>query len=134
MSRKRVTSAALIKALRDYRGNMASCAREFGVTRQRIQQIVSADAELSAIVDEETETFIDVAESKLYEAIEAGNVVATIFFLKTRAKHRGYIERAELVPIQPTGIEVDLGAPIRTIENGETEALNGNQAPAALLE
>ena len=38
---------------------------------------------------------IDVTEGRLYQEINAGNITAIIFFLKTQAKHRGYVERQE---------------------------------------
>lgn len=38
---------------------------------------------------------IDFVESKLQEQINDGNVVATIFFLKTKGRKRGYIEKIE---------------------------------------
>ena len=39
---------------------------------------------------------LDFAESKLYELIKEANVPATLFYLKTKGKNRGYIERQEL--------------------------------------
>lgn len=134
MSQQRVKRKELIPKLRENRGNLAACGRYFHVTRERIRQIVAADDELSQIVFEERESFLDVAENKLYDAIEDGNVVATIFFLKTQGKSRGYVERAELVPLRPQGFEVELGVPISTIENGEAQALNSNRTTSALLE
>jgi hypothetical protein len=39
---------------------------------------------------------LDFGESQLHSQIEKGNTSATIFFLKTKGKKRGYIERSEL--------------------------------------
>ena len=41
------------------------------------------------------ESSVDLAESKLIEAIKDGNLTAIIFFLKTQGKSRGYSERSE---------------------------------------
>ena len=39
---------------------------------------------------------IDFAESQLHKQIRDGNSTATIFFLKTKGKKRGYVERQEI--------------------------------------
>lgn len=137
MSKKRVTRAALIPKLRENKGNLAACGRHFHVTRERIRQIVAEDEELSQIVFEERESFLDVAENALYDAILAGNIVATIFSLKTQGKSRGYIERAELtgpngLPFQ-SQIEVDLFPNGLTDKENHNQALDMDRTPAQLL-
>jgi len=37
----------------------------------------------------------DYAESKLVEQVQAGNMTAIIYYLKTQAKDRGYVEKSE---------------------------------------
>jgi len=49
---------------------------------------------LQSIRNEALETRIDIAEDSLDMAIQEGQGWAVCFFLKTRAKHRGYIESA----------------------------------------
>jgi hypothetical protein len=134
MSRRKIPSrAALIEALRENDGNMAATGRRFHCDRKYIWQLVDNDPELRDLVDELSETFIDEAENKLYEAIRDGNVVATIFFLKTKARHRGYSERLELIPLNRQDIEVELGRPTNEIENNHAQALNGHETAVALL-
>src|SRR5205085_1425520 len=100
MSRKKIPSkTALIEALREADGNMATVARKFNCHRSLVWHHVDRDDELRELCDQLTETFIDEAESQLYKHIREGNVVATIFFLKTKARHRGYSERLELIPL-----------------------------------
>jgi hypothetical protein len=136
MSRKKIPSReALIEALRENDGNMAAVGRRFHCDRQTVWQVVNDDPELRELVDELSETFIDEAENKLYEAIRAGNIVATIFFLKTKARHRGYSERLELVPLNRQDIEVELGGPTtNAIKDSQTQALNSHGPAIALLE
>lgn len=136
MSRKKIPSkAALIEALREADGNQATVAKKFNCHRSLVWQYIDGDPELRELTDELTETFIDEAESQLYSHIRAGNVVACIFFLKTKARHRGYSERLELIPLSRQDIEVELGGPTtKAFEDGQTETLNGNRTAVALLE
>ena len=46
-----------------------------------------------------------------------------IFYLKTKARHRGYSERLELLPLRPQAIEVDLGT---GRENNQAEAIDSD--------
>ena len=39
---------------------------------------------------------LDFGETQLHAQIREGNTSATIFFLKTKGKRRGYIERSEM--------------------------------------
>ena len=39
---------------------------------------------------------LDFAESQLHNQIKSGNTSATIFYLKTKGKKRGYVEKSEL--------------------------------------
>src|SRR6185295_6087395 len=54
------------------------------------------DEEFYKAVEEVNEDAIDHVESKLFQLIDKEDTAATIFFMKTRAKKRGYVERTEL--------------------------------------
>jgi hypothetical protein len=73
----------------------------------------------------------DFAESKLLRRIDDDDLTAIIFFLKTQAKDRGYVERAEVTgadggPLHI--IEVELGKPARSA--AQAESFDGD-APSA---
>ena len=123
-----------MEALREADGNMATVARKFNCHRSLVWQHVNNDPELRELTEELSETFIDEAESQLFKQIREGNTAAIIFFLKTKARHRGYSERLELIPLNRQDIEVELGRPVNEMENDNPEALNGDGAAAALLE
>jgi len=133
MKRKIPSRAALVEALREADGNMATVAKVFNCHRSLIWQYVDRDEELRALTDELTETFIDEAESQLYKHIREGNVVACIFFLKTKARHRGYSERLELIPLRRQDIEVEIG-PTAFDTTNPTAAIDSDTTPIALLE
>ena len=50
---------------------------------------------MAQLLDEVDESLIDFSESKLLEQINAGNLTAIIFHLKTKGKKRGYVESME---------------------------------------
>ena len=83
------------KELRKAAGNVAQVARRFGVARQSVSEYIESRPSLSAVCKECRETLKDVAESKLQTAIKKGELTAIIFYLKTQAKDRGYVEKTE---------------------------------------
>ena len=47
-------------------------------------------------VDNITEQTIDFAENSLLKQIKAGDTTATIFYLKTKGRSRGYVEKVDV--------------------------------------
>ena len=47
------------------------------------------------MIEDADESLLDFAESKLVEHINDGDITSLIFFLKTKGKKRGYVERSE---------------------------------------
>ena len=103
----------MLKALRYSLGNITDATSRVGISRKTHYQWLHADPEYREDVDAITEAAIDFVESKLFQLIEgatrtietqdgaktvkdAPNATAIIFYLKTRAKARGYVERQEL--------------------------------------
>lgn len=90
------TPEQVIDALQKARGIHRYAARSLGCNRKTIANMAKRYPEIADVVYEEVEGLIDTAEAKLSEAIARGELPAIVFFLKTRAKHRGYVERGEL--------------------------------------
>ena len=66
------------------------------ISRQAIEKRVNASPELQEVVRQSIEAMTDFAENKLYELIKEGDKTAIIFYLKCKAKNRGYVERQEM--------------------------------------
>ena len=66
------------------------------VTRQSFYHWQRTDEDFKEKIDAAKESLLDFAESKLMEIIKQGNVTALIFFLKTKGKKRGYVEKQEI--------------------------------------
>jgi hypothetical protein len=64
-------------------------------TREGVRKCIERHPDLQAIVHEERDGVIDVAEGALQRAVLNGEAWAVSFTLKTIGKTRGYVERVE---------------------------------------
>ncbi len=86
----------MLDALEKSLGVVTSAAKAVGVGRTTHYLWLQEDKEYKAAVEELSDVAIDFAESQLHKQIKEGNSTATIFFLKTKGKKRGYVERQEV--------------------------------------
>jgi hypothetical protein len=75
--------------------NISQGCRKIGITRQTFFNWKAEDPDFANAIKEEQDAMVDFAESMLMKKIKAEDNTAIIFFLKCRAKDRGYIERVE---------------------------------------
>lgn len=100
----------MLVALHECLGNVSEACAKVGVGRTTHYGWLQEDAEYKQQVEDISEAEIDFAESKLRERIEGVKVqkgdtsyllppdpACIIFYLKTKGKKRGYVERQELV-------------------------------------
>jgi hypothetical protein len=104
---------SMLEALRHTLGNITEATSQVGISRKTHYQWLNSDPEYREDVDAITEAAIDFVEGKLFQLIDGHtrtietaeglktlkdppNVAAVIFYLKTRAKSRGYVERHEV--------------------------------------
>ena len=87
---------AMLDALEKSLGVVTAACKAVGIGRTTHYLWMQEDAEYKAAVDGLSDVALDFAESKLHKQIKDGNSTATIFFLKTKGKKRGYIERQEV--------------------------------------
>jgi len=85
----------LVSSLRKNLGIVSSACTALGISRTTYYKYYNEDGDFKNKVDAIGEDTLDFAESKLFDLIDNGNVAATIFFMKTKGKSRGYIERQE---------------------------------------
>jgi hypothetical protein len=64
-------------------------------TPATVRNYIARHPRLAEAIRETVERNLDMAESKLIGAINLGNLTAIIFYLKTKGKDRGYVERQE---------------------------------------
>jgi hypothetical protein len=86
----------MIEALKSTLGVVTPAAEMIGLSRLSHYNWYNSDPKYKAQVDSIKDIALDFAESKLHQSIKNGSDIATIFFLKTQGKKRGYIERSEI--------------------------------------
>ncbi len=85
---------SFLKALKETLGNITAACMQVHISRQTYYNWMNDD-EFAQAVDEVNESNLDYAESKLLSLIRQENATAIIFYLKTKGKSRGYVERIE---------------------------------------
>lgn len=73
-------------------GNVTSACKASGVARMTVYRWMDNDQEFYARYLEVREELLDFAEATLLTMIKEKHPGATMFFLKTQGKHRGYAE------------------------------------------
>lgn len=86
----------MIEALEKSLGIVTTACKSVGISRQTHYEWMKEDAEYRSQVDGISDIALDFAESKLHKQIENNDTTATIFYLKTKGKKRGYVERTEV--------------------------------------
>ena len=92
--RAEFTQAQVARALTAAGGLVTSTAKRLGCAPKTVYRYIERFPALKHVLTEARESTMDLAESKLIEAIKNGNLTAIIFFLKTQGKSRGYTERS----------------------------------------
>lgn len=95
MTKSDITKKQMIEALEKCLGVVTSACKSVGISRETHYRYLREDEEYNKAVKDIENIALDFAESKLHEQIKDGSTVATIFYLKTKGKNRGYIERTE---------------------------------------
>lgn len=93
---QQIKKKAMIDALHKTLGIVTAAAKLVGIDRVTHYDWLKSDPEYKKMVEDVADVALDFAESKLHKQIEKENPVATIFYLKTKGKKRGYIEKTEV--------------------------------------
>lgn len=102
---------AMLDALEKTLGVVTSAAKIVGIDRTTHYIWLEHDEDYKRAVTDIENVAIDFAESHLHKQIKKGNTPATVFYLKTKGKKRGYVEKQELDltgEIKPISIELKI--------------------------
>ncbi len=93
--KKKDRQELFLKHFHDSHGIVSYACQKVGITRACYYKWRESDPKFKERAEEVEEETIDVVESKLLSAINNDDLTAIIFYLKTKGKKRGYIERVE---------------------------------------
>lgn len=121
----------MIEALTKSRGLISVAARALKCTRGQIYERMKADPAVKEAVDAARDLTVDVAEAKLFQAVQAGEPWAITLILKGNClgRERGYGERVELAGDGGGPVEVNI-VDARTKVAERLAAIGGRMAHA----
>lgn len=93
---KTIQKKAMIEALEKSLGVVTTACKKVGIDRTTHYRWMREDEQYKTDVEATKDITLDFAESQLHKQIQDGNTTATIFYLKTQGKKRGYVEGQEL--------------------------------------
>ena len=93
---RHIKKESILKALEKSLGVVTMACKSSDIPRSTYYKWLKEDDEFAKAVKDIENIALDFGESQLHKQIGDGNTSATIFFLKTKGKKRGYIERNEL--------------------------------------
>jgi|11_taG_2_1085331.scaffolds.fasta_scaffold00814_25 hypothetical protein len=96
MTKTDILKANLLESLEKALGVVTTACKTAGCSRETFYKYCREDEEFKTKVEDISNITLDFAESQLHKQIMDGNTTATIFYLKTKGKNRGYVERSEV--------------------------------------
>lgn len=91
-----IKKSAMIEALVETLGIVTIACKKVGIARKTHYEWYKEDEEYKNAVDDVLDVALDFAESMLHKQIQDKDTTATIFYLKTKGKSRGYVEKSEI--------------------------------------
>ena len=100
MDRRRQTTAnnkrLLLQNLTLAMGIVTTACKASGLDRSTFYKYYNRDAKFKKAVDDIENETLDFVETSLLKQIKSGDTTATIFYLKTKGRKRGYTQKEEL--------------------------------------
>jgi hypothetical protein len=105
-----INKKAMVEALEKSLGVVTTACKTVGIARATHYLWMNTDDEYKQAVEDISNVALDFAESQLHKQIKEGNSTSTIFYLKTKGKKRGYVERQEITGADglPSNIQVEI--------------------------
>ena len=100
-TQKLTKKETFLKALKNNLGHISNSCIAANIHRRTYYSWIDKDNKFKDDCNDVSEGLVDLVESKLLENINNNDNTCIIFFLKTKGKSRGYIEKQEIELIKP---------------------------------
>ena len=95
MDKLETKKQTFIECLKANVGNVTKACEQMKISRQAYYNWLNDDYEFRENINNIDEFILDRVEQALLQQIENGNITGIIFYLKTKGKKRGYVEKLE---------------------------------------
>lgn len=100
------TAEEVVAAIEGSKGFVTIIGKRLGCSARHVYNLLDKYATARDALANEREGMRDFAEGMLYKRIEGGDTTAIIFYLKTQAKGRGYVERQEVTGAEGGAVNI----------------------------
>jgi predicted transcriptional regulator len=107
---RHIKKETLLKSLEQSLGVVTVACKKADIPRSTYYKWLKTDSDFKAQVKDIENVALDFAESQLHKQISENSTAATIFYLKTKGKNRGYVERQEITGAEgmPTNFQIKI--------------------------
>lgn len=107
---RHIKKESFLKSLEKSLGVVTVACNKANIPRSTYYKWLKEDEVFAREVKEIENVALDFAESKLHEQISNNIPSSTMFYLKTKGKKRGYIERQEITGADgmPTNFQIEI--------------------------
>jgi len=120
-NRTRSQKEAMLDAMEKNLGIVTDSCRQIGISRDTHYRWLKEDKQYKKAIKDIENVALDFAESALLQQIKKGNPLSTMFYLKCKAKKRGYIEQQDVKITGNMKFKADFGEsnPIQSTSESE---------------
>jgi hypothetical protein len=90
-------------AYTEHKGIVKYACEAIKISRTTFYEWRNEDAAFAQACIDACEAAIDHVEHKLHKLINKGDTTAILFYMRCKAKQRGFVERQEIAPVNPDG-------------------------------
>jgi len=96
MAQQKYTAGQILEAIKGTRGVRSAIAQKLGCHRHTVENYITRLPSVRQAIEDERESFMDLAEVKMMTKVADGSWPAVKFVLMTLGRNRGYVEQVQI--------------------------------------